>query len=134
MGQSIRILLAKVGFDGHDRGIKVLAAVFRDAGHDVIYLGKYLTPGQVAAAALEEDVEVIGLSFLGGAHMTHCRETLALLAEAGLDDVIVIAGGVIPHKDQAALKALGVDAVFPANTDTRDILTYLDERFADRAA
>jgi methylmalonyl-CoA mutase C-terminal domain/subunit len=130
MGQAIRILLAKVGFDGHDRGVKVLAAVFRDAGHDVIYLGKYLTPDQVAAAALEEDVEVIGLSFLGGAHLTHCRETLALLAGHGLDDIVVIAGGVIPHKDRAALEALGVDAVFPANTDTRDILAYLDARFA----
>ncbi len=128
MNTPARILLAKVGFDGHDRGVKILATVFRDAGYDVIYLGKYLTAEQVVTSALEEDVAVIGLSFLGGAHVTHCQELVALMAEHDLGDVLLLAGGVIPHKDVAALEELGVDAVFAANTDTRDILGYLEAR------
>jgi len=121
----LKILLAKVGFDGHDRGVKILAAIFREHGHEVVYLGKYLTVETVVNAAIEENVDVVGLSFLGGSHVGYCQEMVKLLAENDRDDVLLIVGGVIPHQDMDALKAAGVDAVFAANTDTRDILSFL---------
>ncbi|MDP6564400.1 MAG: cobalamin B12-binding domain-containing protein [Alphaproteobacteria bacterium] len=132
-GPAARILLAKVGFDGHDRGVKVLAAAFRDAGHEVIYLGKYLTVAAVVQAAIQESAEVIGLSFLGGAHLTYCRELMELIAEEGLDDRLVIAGGVIPRKDFPALTEMGIAGIFDTNTRTGDILDFLDRSLAGTA-
>jgi len=123
----LKILLAKVGFDGHDRGVKILASIFRERGHEVVYLGKYLTVETVIAAAIDEDVDVVGLSFLSGSHVGYCQELVKLLAEHGRDDVLLIVGGVIPHQDMDALEAVGVDAVFAANTDTRKILSFLDQ-------
>ncbi|HJM49576.1 MAG TPA: cobalamin-dependent protein [Alphaproteobacteria bacterium] len=123
-----RILLAKVGFDGHDRGIKVLASLFREAGHEVIYLGKYLTVDQVIEAALEEDVDVIGLSFLGGAHVPYCREMVEGLAEREMTEVTLMIGGVIPRQDFAALADLGIDGIFDSNTRSREILDFLQAR------
>ena len=128
-----RILLAKVGFDGHDRGIKVLASLFREAGHETIYLGKYLTVDQVVEAALEEDVDVIGLSFLGGAHVPYCREMVERLAERGMAEVTLMVGGVIPRKDFAALRELGIDCIFDSNTRSQEILDVLHARVAPRA-
>ena len=123
-----RILLAKVGFDGHDRGIKVLASLFREAGHEVIYLGKYLTVDQVVEAALEEDVDVIGLSFLGGAHVPYCQEMIERMAE-----VTLMVGGVIPRKDFTALRELGITGIFDSNTPSQEILQFLQIRVALRA-
>ena len=134
MSKTGRILLAKVGFDGHDRGVKILATVFRDAGHDVIYLGKYLTTDQVVAAALQEDVDVIGLSFLGGAHITYCEEIQQKLAAENADDILLLVGGVIPHKDMLKLNEMGIEGVFATNTDTRDILKFLDDKLPSVAA
>ncbi len=121
-----RILLAKVGFDGHDRGVKILASVLREAGHEVIYLGKYLTVPSVLEAAVEEDVAVIGLSFLGGAHLAYCREMLSGMRARGLDQVSLMVGGVIPAKDHSALEKMGVAAVFSANTKTEEIVSFLE--------
>ncbi len=121
-----RILLAKVGFDGHDRGVKILAAVLREAGHEVIYLGKYLTVPSVLEAAVEEDVAVIGLSFLGGAHLAYCREMVAGMRARELGHVTLMVGGVIPAKDRAALAEMGVAGVFSANTRTREIVSFLE--------
>lgn len=120
-----RVLLAKVGFDGHDRGIKIIATVLREAGYEVIFLGKYLTAESVVRAALDEDVDVIGLSFLGGAHIPYSREMVSLMKDHNLEDVIFIVGGAIPHKDRSVLKEIGVDAVFPTNTLTEEIIQFL---------
>ena len=108
----IRVLIAKPGLDGHDRGAKVVARALRDAGMEVIYTGLRQTPEMIAEAALEEDVDVIGLSILSGAHMTLCPRVLGLLRESGMDDVLVIAGGIIPEEDIHALLQMGVSAVF----------------------
>jgi methylmalonyl-CoA mutase C-terminal domain/subunit len=121
-----RVLLAKVGFDGHDRGIKIIAAVLREAGYEVIFLGKYLTVESVVRAAIDEDVDVIGLSFLGGAQIPYCREMTAAMKEHELDDVLFIVGGAIPHKDRSTLEEMGVDAVFPTNTLTGEIVQFLE--------
>ncbi len=128
-----RILLAKVGFDGHERGIKVLASLFREAGHEVIYLGKYLTVDQVVEAALEEDVDVIGLSFLGGAHVPYCQEMIERMAERGMAEVTLMVGGVIPRKDFTALRELGITGIFDSNTPSQEILQFLQIRVALRA-
>ncbi|MDP6624439.1 MAG: cobalamin-dependent protein [Alphaproteobacteria bacterium] len=128
-----RILLAKVGFDGHDRGIKVLASLFREAGHEVIYLGKYLTVDQVVEAALEEDVDVIGLSFLGGAHVPYCQEMIERMAERGMAEVTLMVGGVIPRKDFTALRELRITGIFDSNTPSQEILQFLQTRVALRA-
>ncbi|MAG96492.1 MAG: cobalamin-dependent protein [Alphaproteobacteria bacterium] len=128
-----RILLAKVGFDGHDRGIKVLASLFREAGHEVIYLGKYLTVDQVVEAALEEDVDVIGLSFLGGAHVPYCQEMIERMAERGMAEVTLMVGGVIPRKDFTVLRELRITGIFDSNTPSQEILQFLQTRVALRA-
>jgi methylmalonyl-CoA mutase C-terminal domain/subunit len=130
----LKILLAKVGFDGHDRGIKILTSILREHGHEVVYLGKYLTVAVVVEAALQEDVDVIGLSFLGGSHITYCQEIAQRLRERGLGRVCLVVGGVIPDKDIDPLKQAGVHAVFTPNTDTRDILKFLDNFAAQSAA
>jgi methylmalonyl-CoA mutase C-terminal domain/subunit len=129
----LKILLAKVGFDGHDRGIKILTSIMRENGHEVVYLGKYLTVPMVLAAALQEDVDVVGLSFLGGSHLTYCEETAQGLVANDMAHVALIVGGVIPDKDIEPLRKAGVHAVFTPNTDTRDILAFLDD-FAARSA
>ena len=123
MTRPIRVLMCKVGLDGHDRGAKVVAAALRDAGMEVIYTGLRKTPEQVVSAALQEDVDVIGVSILSGAHLTVFRKLREQLAAEGMNDVIVIGGGVIPDDDIEDLKALGVDHVFTPGTPLGEIVT-----------
>ena len=114
--QHIRVLIAKVGLDGHDRGVKIVARTLRDAGMDVIYTGLHRTPQEVVEAAIQEDVDVIGVSILSGAHMTVFPRVLKLLAERGADDILVVGGGVIPDEDVTALTAQGVKALILQDT------------------
>jgi methylmalonyl-CoA mutase C-terminal domain/subunit len=130
----IRILIAKPGLDGHDRGAKVVARALRDAGYEVIYSGLRQTPEQIAAAAVQEDVDAVGLSILSGAHNSLLPEVTRLLREQGADDVLVFAGGIIPEQDIAGLKSSGVDAIFLPGTSTRDIVQYLQDRIAAASA
>jgi methylmalonyl-CoA mutase C-terminal domain/subunit len=123
----IRVLIAKLGLDGHDRGAMVVARALRDAGMEVIYTGLRQTPEMVAEAALQEDVDVVGLSILSGAHMVLLPRTVDLLRERGLHDVLIIAGGIIPDEDAPALKEHGVDAVFGPGSSTRDIVDFIRE-------
>ncbi len=125
MEQKIRVLVAKPGLDGHDRGAKVIARAFRDAGFEVIYTGLRQTPEQVVTAALQEDVDVIGLSVLSGAHMTLCPRIMDLVRKEKLDDVLVVIGGIIPDEDNKKLKDDGVHAIFPPGTSTEDIVNYI---------
>jgi methylmalonyl-CoA mutase C-terminal domain/subunit len=131
-GKKARILLAKIGFDGHDRGIKIIAAVLRDAGYEVLYMGKYLTAESVVKAAVDEDVDAIGLSFLQGSHVVYSKEVVELIKENGIEEVLLIVGGVIPYKDVVKLKEIGVNAIFPANTITREIVQFLDKNLKKR--
>ncbi len=124
----IRILVAKPGLDGHDRGAKVLVRAFRDAGFEVIYTGLFQSPEMIANAALEEDVDVIGLSILSGAHLAIFPRIMAELNSRGLDDILVVAGGTIPDEDIAEVLALGVDRVFGPGTRLSDIVTYIQEK------
>ena len=121
-GPSIRVLVAKVGLDGHDRGVKVVARVLRDAGMDVIYTGLHRTPEEVVAAAVEEDVDVVGISILSGAHMTLLPRIVEGLRAAEAGDVLVVAGGVIPDEDVPALRALGVSDVILQDTPPDEIV------------
>jgi methylmalonyl-CoA mutase C-terminal domain/subunit len=121
----IRVLVAKPGLDGHDRGAKVVARALRDAGFEVIYTGLRQTPEQIAEAALQEDVDVVGLSILSGAHMRLFPEIMRLLKAKGLGSVLVIAGGIIPEDDIAPLKKLGVKAIFGPGTPTSEIVRYI---------
>ncbi|HVL53993.1 MAG TPA: cobalamin B12-binding domain-containing protein [Vitreimonas sp.] len=121
----IKVLIAKPGLDGHDRGAKVLARGLRDEGFEVVYTGLRQTPEMVATAALQEDVDVVGLSILSGAHMTLLPKITRLLREAGLDDVLVTAGGIIPDDDVAALKDAGVAAVFGPGTTIGEVAEFL---------
>jgi methylmalonyl-CoA mutase C-terminal domain/subunit len=123
----IRVLIAKPGLDGHDRGAKVLVRALRDAGFEVIYTGLFQTPEMIASAALQEDVQVIGLSILSGAHMTLFPRIMDEVRAQGLDDVLVIAGGTIPRADIAAIKALGVAEVFGPGTSLATIVNYIRE-------
>src|ERR1043166_4333783 len=123
--QKIRVLLAKPGLDGHDRGVKVIARALRDAGMEVIYTGLRQTPEQIVNAALQEDVDVIGLSILSGAHMTLCPRILEQMKKAGLDDVMVLVGGIIPDPDVVQLKAQGVSEVFQPGVSTEEIISYV---------
>ena len=120
-----RILIAKPGLDGHDRGAKVIARALRDAGMEVIYTGLRQTPEQIAAAALQEDVDVIGLSILSGAHNSICARLMELLREKGLEDVLVVLGGIIPDADLPGLKAMGVSAVFRPGTAMQAIIDFV---------
>ena len=126
MSQSkIRVIIAKPGLDGHDRGAKVIARALRDAGMEVIYTGLRQTPEQIVTAALQEDADVIGLSILSGAHNSICPRLMELLREKGLQDVMVVLGGIIPDADLAGLKALGVAAVFRPGTPMQDIIEFI---------
>lgn len=123
----IRVIVAKPGLDGHDRGAKVVARALRDAGFEVIYTGLRQTPEQIAEAALSEDVDVVALSLLSGAHGTLFPRVIELLKEKGLNDVLVIGGGVIPEGDIPALKEAGVKAVFTPGTPTTKIIEFIKE-------
>ena len=125
MNARIRVLVAKPGLDGHDRGAKIIARAFRDAGFEVIYTGLRQTPEQIVHAALQEDADVVGLSVLSGAHMTLCPRIMDLMKKERLDDVLVIVGGIIPDQDIAKLKECGVAAVFPPGASTEDIVAYV---------
>ncbi len=125
MERPIRVLIAKPGLDGHDRGAKVIARALRDAGMEVIYSGLRQTPEQVAAAAIQEDVDVVGLSILSGAHNVLFPEILKLLKERGGEDILVLAGGIIPEKDIAPLKALGVREIFLPGTPTQTLVEFI---------
>jgi methylmalonyl-CoA mutase C-terminal domain/subunit len=131
--QKIRILVAKPGLDGHDRGAKVIASAFRDAGFEVIYTGLHQTPEMIAAAALQEDVDVVALSILSGAHMALFPRILELLQQKGLEHVLVIGGGIIPDEDIQRLEALGVAKLFGPGTPTTAPIEYVRERFAQGA-
>ena len=131
--QRIRVLLAKPGLDGHDRGVKVIARALRDAGMEVIYTGLRQTPEMVVTAAVQEDVDAIGLSTLSGAHMTLFPRVVELAREAGLDDVIVFGGGIIPDEDVPKLKEQGVSAVFTPGARMQEIIDFI-RRHARRAA
>jgi methylmalonyl-CoA mutase C-terminal domain/subunit len=124
----IRVIIAKPGLDGHDRGAKVIARALRDAGMEVIYTGLRQTPEQIVAAAVQEDADVIGLSILSGAHNSICSRLMELLRERGLADVLVILGGIIPDADLPALKTMGVDAVFRPGTSMQEIIDFIHAR------
>jgi len=128
-----RVLVAKPGLDGHDRGAKVIARALRDAGMEVIYTGLRQTPEQIVAAALQEDVDVIGLSILSGAHLHICPRIVTLLRERGLQDVVVLVGGIIPDADVPALKELGVREVFPPGTPMQEIIDSINHAVTERA-
>jgi methylmalonyl-CoA mutase C-terminal domain/subunit len=128
-----RILVAKPGLDGHDRGAKVVARALRDAGFEVIYTGLRQTPEQIVAAAVQEDVNGIGLSILSGAHNKLLPEVLRLLAEQEAEDILVFAGGIIPEQDIAPLKQAGVDEIFLPGTSTQRIVEYLRQRLEQAA-
>jgi methylmalonyl-CoA mutase C-terminal domain/subunit len=123
--RKVRVVIAKPGLDGHDRGAKVIARALRDAGMEVIYMGLRQTPEQIVAAALQEDADVIGLSILSGAHNHICPEVLRRLKQQGLDDVQVVVGGIIPDKDVDALKRMGIAAVFLPGTPVREIVEFV---------
>ena len=128
----IRVLLAKVGLDGHDRGVKVVARSLRDAGMDVVYTGLHRTPAEVVQAAVQEDVDVLGVSLLSGAHMTIIPEILKQLRDAGADDIRVVAGGVIPDDDIQELKKLGVAEVLLQDTSPNEIVSTIRQVAAGR--
>lgn len=125
--QKIRVLVAKPGLDGHDRGAKVVARALRDAGMEVIYTGLRQTPEMIAEAALQEDVDVVGLSVLSGAHMALLPRIVEMLRENDMADVVVIAGGIIPDEDVPALREAGVQGIFGPGTLTEDIVDYIQE-------
>ena len=129
-----RILIAKPGLDGHDRGAKVVARALRDAGFEVIYTGLRQTPEQIALAAVQEDVDAVGLSSLSGAHAELFPAVVRALRAAGAGDVVVFGGGVIPGDDVERLRAEGVERVFPPGTDTHDIVAFLEQRLGDRSS
>lgn len=123
-GRPIRILIAKPGLDGHDRGAKIIARALRDGGFEVIYTGLHQTPEMIAEAAVQEDVDAVGLSILSGAHMTLIPAVIDLMKQKGLTDVAVFGGGIIPEDDASALKARGVNEIFTPGTSTQDIVDW----------
>lgn len=133
MARKVRILLAKVGLDGHDRGVKVVARALKEAGHEVIYSGLHQTPQMVAQAAIQEDVDAVGLSLLSGAHNTLFPEVLRLLREQQADNIIVFGGGIIPDGDAEDLRKRGVRAVFGPGTPLGDILNWIEGNVKARA-
>lgn len=127
MQRPIRVLIAKVGLDGHDRGAKVIASFLRDAGMEVVYTGLRQTPEKVVNAALQEDVDAIGISILSGAHMTVFPRIIKLMKEKGMDDVLLTGGGIIPDRDMKKLHDEGVGDLFAPGTDTKKIVDYIKE-------
>lgn len=132
MTRPIRVLVAKPGLDGHDRGAKVVAAALRDAGMEVIYTGLHQTPEMIARAAVQEDVDVVGLSILSGAHMTLFPRVQDLLSDSGRDDILLTGGGIIPKEDIEALRARGIGELFGPGTSTQDLVEYIRTWFASR--
>ena len=132
MSRPIRVLVAKPGLDGHDRGAKVVAAALRDAGMEVIYTGLHQTPEMIATAAVQEDADVVGLSILSGAHMTLFPRVLELLREQGRDDILITGGGIIPKEDMEALQRLGIGRLFGPGTSTTELIAYIRQWFAER--
>jgi methylmalonyl-CoA mutase C-terminal domain/subunit len=128
------VLVAKPGLDGHDRGAKVVAAALRDAGMEVIYTGLHQTPEMIASAAVQEDVDVVGLSILSGAHMTLFPRVRELLTEQGRDDILITGGGIIPQEDMDKLAALGVGRLFGPGTPTTDLIAYIRDWYATHQA
>ena len=131
-GKRLRILVAKPGLDGHDRGAKIIARALRDAGFEVIYTGLHQTPEMIAEAALQEDVDAIGLSILSGAHMTLFPAIIALLAQKGLGDVTVFGGGIVPAEDIPELKKHGVKEIFTPGATTQDIIKWVETNVRPR--
>lgn len=125
MEKKTRVLIAKAGLDGHDRGAKVVAAALRDAGMEVIYTGLRKTPEMIVEAALQEDVDAVGISLLSGAHMTIFPKVLQLMQQKGLDDVLLFGGGIIPEKDINELKKIGVGQLFTPGASTTEIISYI---------
>ncbi len=134
MTRPIRVIIAKPGLDGHDRGAKVIARALRDAGMEVIYTGLRQTPEQIVSAAVQEDADVIGLSILSGAHLSICRRVMDLVRENGLTDVLVVVGGIVPDADLPALEAMGVSAVFRPGTSMQEIIDFIKIRRAPEGA
>jgi len=132
MSRPIRVLIAKPGLDGHDRGAKVVAAALRDAGMEVIYTGLHQTPEMIANAAVQEDADVVGLSILSGAHMTLFPRVLELLRAQGRDDILVTGGGILPKEDIEALQEQGIGKLFGPGTPTSDLVDYIKAWFAER--
>jgi methylmalonyl-CoA mutase, C-terminal domain len=132
-GRKIRILTAKVGLDGHDRGIKVISRALRDAGVEVIYTGLHQTPEMVVETAIQEDVDGIGISILSGAHMTLFPEILRLLREKGAGDIVVFGGGIIPEDDVKTLQDMGVEKVFTPGTSLDEAVEFVRKRFGEKA-
>lgn len=130
----IRVLIAKPGLDGHDRGAKVVARALRDSGMEVIYTGIRQTPEMIAEAALQEDVDVVGLSILSGAHMDLFPRIVDLLKEKGMDDVLLVSGGIIPEEDVPALKKMGFAGIFGPGTSTQDLAQFIRTEVAGRRA
>jgi methylmalonyl-CoA mutase C-terminal domain/subunit len=129
----IRVLVAKPGLDGHDRGAKVVAAALRDAGMEVIYTGLHQTPEMIATAAIQEDVDVVGLSILSGAHMTLFPRVLDLLRAEGREDILITGGGILPREDMDALQAMGTGKLFGPGTPTADLIEYIRSWFAEQS-
>ncbi|HTY36853.1 MAG TPA: cobalamin B12-binding domain-containing protein [Bacteroidota bacterium] len=132
MEQKTRVLIAKAGLDGHDRGAKVVAAALRDAGMEVIYTGLRKTPEMIVEAALQEDVDAVGISLLSGAHMTIFPKVLQIMKQKGLNDVLLFGGGIIPQKDIEELKRLGVGELFTPGASTNEIVSYVRQWSAGR--
>lgn len=129
--RKIRVLVAKPGLDGHDRGAKVIARALRDAGMEVIYTGLRQTPEMIASAALQEDVDAVGISILSGAHKTLCPRIVELLRDNGMDDTLVLVGGIVPQEDIKPLKDAGIAEVFLPGTSTEDIVTFIRSNVRD---
>ena len=132
MTRPIRVLVAKPGLDGHDRGAKVVAAALRDAGMEVIYTGLHQTPEMIATAAVQEDVDVVGLSILSGAHMTLFPRVLQLLKQQGRDDILLTGGGIIPKEDMESLRTQGVGQLFGPGTSTADLVAFIRTWFVEK--
>lgn len=132
MDRKIRVLIGKPGLDGHDRGAKVVASALRDAGMEVIYTGLHQTPEMIVEAAVQEDVDVVGLSILSGAHMTLFPKVVELLKEKGAGDMLVVGGGIIPEDDVRELKRMGLAEVFTPGTPTTEIVEYIKREMASR--
>ena len=131
---ALRVVIAKPGLDGHDRGAKIIARVLRDSGYEVIYTGLHQTPEQIVVTAIQEDVQAIGLSILSGAHMTLFVRVLDLLKEADAANVLLFGGGIIPEDDRRALKKLGVGEIFTPGTPTQEIVSWLNERLTPKTS